>query len=84
MILTPDDNEILERLSATGSTPDSVANLLRSTARELLNEFESPTNKLTYRQLLDKHALKVAHMLPRKPPAWLQLNYVCHEVYAEK
>jgi repressor of nif and glnA expression len=29
MILTPDDNEILERLSATGSTPDSVANLLR-------------------------------------------------------
>lgn len=29
MLLMPDDNEILERLSATGSTPDSVANLLR-------------------------------------------------------
>lgn len=29
MILTPDDNEILARLSVTGSTPDSVANLLR-------------------------------------------------------
>ncbi|MMZ55901.1 hypothetical protein [Serratia liquefaciens] len=29
MILSPDDNEILARLSVTGSTPDSVANLLR-------------------------------------------------------
>ncbi|CAI1744123.1 hypothetical protein [Serratia entomophila] len=29
MILIPDDNEILARLSVTGSTPDSVANLLR-------------------------------------------------------
>ncbi|HGM4779782.1 TPA: hypothetical protein ACKPX5_001570 [Serratia marcescens] len=29
MFLMPDDNEILERLSVIGSTPDSVANLLR-------------------------------------------------------
>lgn len=29
MILIPDDNEILAQLSATGSTPDSVASILR-------------------------------------------------------
>lgn len=29
MLLIPDDNEIISRLSASGSTPDSVANLLR-------------------------------------------------------
>ncbi|MBP0998422.1 hypothetical protein J8629_15325 [Serratia fonticola] len=59
-------------------------NVIRSTAKEAIKEYRQPSNTLTYRQILDKHALKVAHMLPRKPPAWLQLNYVCHEVYAEK
>ncbi|HFD7741117.1 TPA: hypothetical protein ACF54C_004964 [Serratia marcescens] len=29
MITIPDDNEIISRLSIAGSTPDSVANLLR-------------------------------------------------------
>ena len=29
MISIPDDNEIISRLSIAGSTPDSVANLLR-------------------------------------------------------
>lgn len=29
MVLIPDDNEIISRLSIAGSTPDSVANLLR-------------------------------------------------------
>ena len=35
-------------------------NLLRSTARELLRDFDSPSNNLTLRQLLDKHAVKIA------------------------
>ncbi|WP_447886753.1 hypothetical protein [Serratia fonticola] len=59
-------------------------NVIRSIAKEAIKEYRQPGNALTYRQILDKHALKVAHMLPRKPPAWLQLNYACHEVYAEK
>jgi hypothetical protein len=59
-------------------------NVIRSIAKDAINEYRQPNNPLTYRQILDKHALKVAHMLPNKPPAWLQLNYVCHEVYAER
>ena len=59
-------------------------NVIRSTAKDAIKEYRQTGNTLTYRQVLDKHALKIAHMLPRKPPAWLQLNYVCHEVYAEK
>lgn len=59
-------------------------NVIRSTAKDAIKEYRQPGNNLTYRQILDKHALKIAPMLPTKPPAWLQLNYVCHEVYAEK
>ncbi|OCJ30622.1 hypothetical protein [Serratia sp. 14-2641] len=55
-------------------------NVIRSTAKDAIKEYRQTGNTLTYRQILDKHALKIAHMLPRKPPAWLQLNYVCHEV----
>jgi hypothetical protein len=59
-------------------------NVICSIAKDAIKEYRQPSNILTYRQILDKHALKVAHMLPKMPPAWLQLNYVCHEVYAEK
>ncbi|RYM48755.1 hypothetical protein BSQ97_20945 [Serratia proteamaculans] len=55
-------------------------NLLRSTARELLKDFDSPTNKLTFRQLLDKHAVKIAPYWPKHPPAWLRLNCEVHRV----
>lgn len=55
-------------------------NLLRSTARELLNEFDSPTNNSTLRQLLDKHAVKVAPYWPKTPPIWLRLCCEVHRV----
>lgn len=61
-----------------------VESALYQAARTVISEYKSPTNTLAYRQILDKHAKKVAPMLPTKPPAWLQLNYVCHKVYAEK
>lgn len=38
-------------------------NLLRSTSRELLRDFDSPSNDLTLRQLLDKHAVKCGLMI---------------------
>ena len=38
-------------------------NLLRSTSRELLRDFDSPSNDLTLRQLLDKHAVKCELMI---------------------
>ncbi len=61
-----------------------IDNALHSLAKAVITEYKSPNNTLTYRELLDKHAKKIAAALPAKPPAWLQLNYVCHQVYAEK
>ncbi|HCK02877.1 MAG TPA: hypothetical protein DHV72_23035 [Serratia grimesii] len=67
-------------MQSVADTGSIQKNLLRSTARELLNEFESPTNKLTFRQLLDKHAVKIAPYWPKRPPAWLRLNCEVHRV----
>ncbi|ASL90928.1 hypothetical protein BVG97_16305 [Serratia marcescens] len=55
-------------------------NLLRSTARELLRDFDSPSNNLTLRQLLDKHAVKIAPYWPKSPPVWLRLCCEVHRV----
>lgn len=62
----------------------ATENALASIAKTVITEFKSPSNTLSYRELLDKHSQKIAPALPDKPPAWLQLNYVCHRVYAEK
>ena len=62
----------------------AIENALHSIAKTVITEFKSPTNTLSYREILDKHAEKIAPMLPTKPPAWLRLNYVCHQVYAGK
>ena len=59
-------------------------NALRAAAKEAIKEYRQPDNTLTYRQILDKHAADIAHILPRKYPAWMWVNYACHEVYAEK
>ncbi|WP_260513616.1 hypothetical protein [Serratia fonticola] len=50
-------------------------NVIRSTAKDAIKEYSNPSNTLTYRQILDKHAQKVAHMLPKKFPAWMWVNY---------
>jgi hypothetical protein len=59
-------------------------NLLRSTAIEALAEYRSPTNNLTYRQILDKHAAKIAAYWPDKPPAWMRLSCACMRIDADK
>ncbi|HEJ7884146.1 TPA: hypothetical protein SMI12_001069 [Serratia liquefaciens] len=59
------------------------SNTLRSTAKEALKEFYSPTNNLPYREILDKHARKIAYLWPQGAkciPAWLRLNVECHRV----
>jgi len=56
----------------------AIENALASIAKTVITEYQSHSNVFTYRELLDKHAKKIAPMLPDKPPAWLQLNYVCH------
>lgn len=64
----------VDKMQSVADTGSIQKNLLRSTARELLNEFESPTNKFTYRQLLDKHAVKIVPYWPKRPTVWLLLN----------
>lgn len=59
-------------------------NVIRSAAKDAIKEYSNPSNTLTYRQILDKHADKISHMLPKKFPAWMWVNYACHAVYAEK
>jgi len=58
--------------------------LLRNTAREALTEYRSPTNKLSYREILDKHAAKIAPFWPAKPPAWMRLSCACMRIDAGK
>ncbi|MGP2977709.1 hypothetical protein ACTVLL_11240 [Serratia nevei] len=57
---------------------------LRTTAQEALNEYRSPTNHLTYREVLDKHAAKIAPYWPAKPPAWMRLSCACMRIDAVK
>ncbi|EOS94696.1 hypothetical protein SY86_18530 [Erwinia tracheiphila] len=62
-------------------TPEAD-NAIKSTARTALAEYTNPNNTLTYRQALDKHAAKIAHLVPdkyRREP-WLWLNYVCQRL----
>ncbi|HHL0958881.1 TPA: hypothetical protein ACQVH3_003628 [Serratia marcescens] len=62
-------------------------NLLRKTAKDALKEFYSPTNKHSYREVLDKYARKIAYLWPQGPsciPAWLRLNVECQRVQEGK
>ncbi len=57
-------------------------NAINNTARVAIKEFTNPTNKLTYRQILDKHSTKIAPLIPAKhrEVAWLWLNCVCQRL----
>lgn len=59
-----------------------IQNAINSTARAALNEYFSKTNTLTYRQILNKHATKIAPLIPAKHRgrAWMLLNVVCQRI----
>ncbi|KAB1578713.1 hypothetical protein [Serratia marcescens] len=57
---------------------------LLTTAQEALNEYRSLTNNLTYREILDKHAAKIAPDWPAKPPAWMRLSSACMRIDSTK
>ncbi len=59
-------------------------NLLRNAAIAALTEYRSPTNNLTYREILDKHAVNIAPYWPAKPPAWMRLSCACMRIDAGK
>jgi len=62
-------------------TPEAE-NAINSIARTALAEFTSKSNTLTYRQTLDKHAAKIAHLVPTKYrwEPWMWLNYICQRL----
>jgi len=62
-------------------TPEQ-SNAINSIARAALNEYNSNNNKLTYRQILDKHSNKIEMLIPAKHRgrAWLWLNCVCQSL----
>ncbi|TBM02167.1 hypothetical protein EYY87_19730 [Hafnia paralvei] len=54
-------------------------NAIRNVARTLLTELRSKKNNLTYRQLLDKHSVKIAPLCGRFKP-WMVLSCYCMKV----
>ncbi|UIA85232.1 hypothetical protein LU604_10625 [Erwinia tracheiphila] len=62
-------------------TPEAD-NAIKSTARTALAEYTNPTNTLTYRQILDKHARRIEALIPahHRGRAWLWLNCVCQRL----
>ncbi|OON35560.1 hypothetical protein BTJ39_22510 [Izhakiella australiensis] len=61
-------------------------NAINSVARAVISELTSKSNQLTYRQILDKHATKIAPLIPAKHRgrAWLWLNCVCQNLASGK
>lgn len=61
-----------------------IENVLLSIGKDVIAEYSSKTNTLTYRELLDKHAARIAILLPPKPEPWLWLNVYTQRVAAKK
>lgn len=61
-------------------------NAINGVARAVLNEFTSKSNSLTYRQILDKHAVKISPLIPvrHRSLAWMWLNCVCQRLVKRK
>ncbi len=57
-----------------------IENAIRSVGKEVIAEYTSKSNTLTYRQLLDKHAARIAPLLPTKSEPWLWLNIYTQRV----
>lgn len=65
-------------------TEEEKANAVRALARQLLKEFASKENKLSYRQLLDKYAPKAVLLLRPGHETWLHFNVIVHHVRENK
>ncbi|MEB7891024.1 hypothetical protein NGK36_17275 [Hafnia alvei] len=65
-------------------TEEEKSNIVRALARQLLTEFASKENKLSYRQLLDKYAPKAALLLQPGHETWLHFNVIVHQVRKNK
>ena len=65
-------------------TPEEADNAARAIAKKLITELNSKSNKLTFRQLLDKYASQAKPLCPKKHEAWLWLNVIVHRVVEGK
>lgn len=65
-------------------TPEEIDNAARAIAKKLITELNSKSNKLTFRQLLDKYASQAKPLCPEKHEVWLWLNVIVHRVVEDK
>ncbi len=61
-----------------------LENVLLSIGKDVIAEYSSKTNSLTYRELLDKHSPRIALLLPPEFPAWMWLNVYTQRVAEQK
>lgn len=59
-------------------------NAIRSVAKEVIAEFRSKSNQHSYRELLDKHCVKISALCPPRFPAWQWLNAFVYRVSENK
>ncbi len=61
-----------------------LENALLSLGRVVIAEFYSKSNRLTYRQLLDKYAARIEPLFPGDPDVWMILGVYTQRVAAKK
>ncbi len=64
-------------------TPETE-NAIRSAAKDVIAEYRSKSNQKSYRELLDKHCIKISAICPCGFQAWQWLNVFVYRVSKNK
>lgn len=59
-------------------------NAIRSAAKDVIAEYRSKSKQKSYRELLDKHCIKISAICPPSFPAWQWLNAFVYRVSENK